>query len=166
MRYTVCSWFTSAKVRGCDAGEGSAALIQSTKGCLYRRIRAARLSMISALRDHLRRSTEPSFIPRGHGTRGSARPGAPCDRRPRALGLGDVLDPVEPKDSGTGHEDVEPTQRPQRAVEDASHRGGVGDVTRDRLCAPTLGLDLAYDLLRRIVVPIDQDHGRALDGEP
>src|SRR5215211_2561152 len=34
------------QVRVCEVGEGSAALIQSTKGCLYRRIRAARLSMI------------------------------------------------------------------------------------------------------------------------
>src|SRR5918996_3430449 len=40
----------------CDVGAGSAALIQSTKGCLYRRIRAARLSMIVAPGDRPRRS--------------------------------------------------------------------------------------------------------------
>ena len=33
-RYTVSSWLTSAKVRMCDVGEGSAPLIQSTKGLL------------------------------------------------------------------------------------------------------------------------------------
>ena len=36
--------------QGVRGGEGSAALIQSTKGCLYRRIRAARLSMVVAPR--------------------------------------------------------------------------------------------------------------------
>src|SRR6266511_2026611 len=64
-RYTVCSWLTSAKVRVCEVGEGSAALIQSTNGCLYRRIRAARLSMIVG----------PGIVCPGHGRARSCRPG-------------------------------------------------------------------------------------------
>jgi hypothetical protein len=51
-RYTVVLLVDLGQGQGCEVGEGSAALIQSTKGCSYRRIRAARLSMMVALTGH------------------------------------------------------------------------------------------------------------------